>query len=207
MKNKILTNTLLVAALLFSTLVTRAQVTLGAKGGLNVSNLSGIEDIPGFKSKALVGFHLGGYVAFNVGRNFAVQPELLYSTQGSKIEVLGQDEDLKLNYLNIPIMAKFTTNKGVYFEAGPQFGFKVNELDEDDWGDFDDDFNNSDFSACFGLGYQPVTMPFGIGARYNIGLGKTAEFDNISQDDINVKNGVFQLSVYWRLFGGSKLRK
>ncbi len=206
MKNKHLKNIFFLATLLISVLFAQAQISVGAKGGLNVSNLSGIDDIEGVKSNALVGFHIGGFVTFNLGRNFAIQPELLYSTQGAKLETATDEENLELNYFNIPIMVKFLTNSGFYLEAGPQFGFKVNEVSIEDFDNIEDDFNNSDFAACVGLGFQPTKSPFGIGARYNIGLGKTAEIENVQPETVDVSSGVFQLSLYWRFLGGGKLK-
>ena len=184
-----------------------AQISLGAKGGLNVSNLKGINDIDGLEANALFGVHVGGYVTFNLGRNFAIQPELLFSSQGAKLEEAGEEENLKLNYFNIPIMVKFLANNGFYIEAGPQFGFKVNEI-TGEYENYEEDFNSSDVSACLGLGFQPTKSPFGIGARYNLGLGTVADLESgIDQNTVDVKSGVFQLSLYWRLLGGGKLKK
>jgi hypothetical protein len=205
MKNKHLKNTVLIALLALPTLFSQAQISVGAKGGLNVSNLSGINDIEGFKSKALVGFHLGGFATFNLGRNFAIQPELLYSSQGAKVEVAGDEENLKLNYINIPVMIKFLTNSGFYVEAGPQIGFKAGDVTFDG-DDISDEFENSDFSAGFGLGFQPTKSPFGVGARYNVGLGKVSDLEDFDDNNVDVKNGVFQLSLYWRFLGGGKLK-
>ncbi len=195
---------LLIVCLL--TITSFAQVSVGAKAGLNVSNLKGFDDIEGLKTNALVGFHLGGFATFNLGRNFAIQPELLFSTQGAKLEGAGNEENLKLNYFNIPVMIKFLTNSGFYVEAGPQLGFKVNTLDDKDWDDLDDEIKNSDAAACFGLGFQPTKSPFGIGARYNVGLGKVAELEDFNDDNVDIKSGVFQLSLYWRFLGGGKLK-
>jgi hypothetical protein len=194
-----------IAAFTFFTIHAQSQISVGAKGGLNVSNLSGIDET-NYETKALVGFHVGGFVTFNLGRNFAIQPELLYSTQGGTIENSGFTEDLKLNYFNIPVMVKFMTNKGFYIEAGPQLGFKTGDLDFDN---FESSVEGSDFSICGGLGFQPTKSAFGIGARYNAGMGTTGQvdFDNPSLDNADFKNGVFQLSLYWRLFGGGKLKK
>ncbi|MCU0387475.1 MAG: PorT family protein [Chitinophagaceae bacterium] len=182
-----------------------AQISVGAKGGLNVSNLSGVNDIEGLESNALVGFHLGGFVTFNLGRNFAIQPELLFSTQGAKWEGFGESENLKLNYFNIPVMVKFLTNSGFYLEAGPQLGLRTGDVTFDDE-DISDEFESSDVSACFGLGFQPTKSPFGIGARYNIGLGTVSELEDFDEETVDVKNGVFQLSLYWRFLGGGKLK-
>jgi hypothetical protein len=205
MKKTLLFKGLTMLIVCLMTISSFAQVSVGAKAGLNVSNLSGIKDLEGFESNALVGFHLGGFVTFNLGRNFAIQPELLFSTQGAKVDVVGEEENLKLNYFNIPVMVKFLTNSGFYVEAGPQLGLRTGDVK---WGDenLTEDFENSDFSACFGLGFQPTKSPFGIGARYNIGLGKASEFEGINNESIDAKNGVFQLSLYWRFLGGGKLK-
>jgi len=202
--NYFLKTSAIAAAILISS-YSYSQISVGAKGGLNVSNLSGVDD-SNFETKALVGFHVGGYVTFNLGRNFAIQPEVVYSTQGGSLEGSGFSEDMKLNYFNIPVMVKFMTTKGFYVEAGPQLGFKTGELDFDN---FETSVESSDFSICGGIGFQPTKGAFGIGARYNAGMGTTGEidFDNAALQDADFKNGVFQLSIYWRLFGGGKLKE
>jgi hypothetical protein len=201
----------LLLAGIFISQTSQAQISIGAKGGLNVSNLSGVSDVQGLESKALYGFHLGGYATFNFGRHFAIQPEVVYSTQGAKLENATNSENLNLNYFNIPVMVRFLTTNGFFVEAGPQFGFQVGDVDLGTIGqgsNFQNTVNNSDLAACVGLGFQPTKSAFGIGARYNIGLGKAGEFDpSTSSSNVEYKNGVFQLSLYWRLFGGGKLKK
>jgi len=167
-----------------------------------VSKLNGLDNAV-FETKALVGFHVGGYATFNLGRNFAIQPELVYSTQGAKVENATNEENLNLNYFNIPLIVKFLTNSGFYAEAGPQFGFQVGSFDTDN---FETTVENSDLSVGLGLGFQPTKSAFGIGARYNIGLGKAGEFETGNSNNVEYKNGVFQLSLYWIIFGGGKLK-
>lgn len=176
----------------------QAQISIGAKGGLNISTLNGFQDL---NANSLTGFHLGAYMGINLGRNFALQPEALFSTQGAKID----DQTVNLNYLNIPVMVRFLTTSGIFLEAGPQFGFTVNEVDLT--GSLNDQFNNSDLSMCGGLGFIGKNQGFGIGARYNVGLSKVGEISGTSISENNFKNGVFQLSLYMRLFGGGKLKK
>jgi hypothetical protein len=188
---------------LILTSVSNAQVSIGAKGGLNVSNLNGLT-VDNFETNASVGFHLGGFATFNLGRNFAIQPELVYSTQGAKLENATTEENLKLNYFNIPIMLKVLTNGGFYVEAGPQIGFNVGDVD---WDNVEGSVKGSDFSVCGGIGFQGMKSPFGIGARYNIGVSELGEVEGTNPADVDYKNGVFQLSLYWRLLGGGKLKK
>lgn len=181
-----------------------AQISLGIKGGANISNLSDLNNFAEFESKAKVGLNLGGFVTFNLGRNIAIQPELFYSSQGAKIDEI--DENINLNYINIPVMLKLMTNKGFYVEAGPQLGILAGDV-KIDGVDFSDEFKNSDLSAGFGLGFQGMKSPIGLGLRYNVGLGKVNEVTNSTIDNANVRNGVFQVSLYWRLLGGGKLKK
>lgn len=60
-----------------------AQSTrFGVKGGLNISNFTGYqEDV-----KSLAGFHVGGFAEIKVAKKIAIQPEFLFSTQGTTVE-------------------------------------------------------------------------------------------------------------------------
>src|SRR5690349_8985891 len=55
----------------------------GIKGGLNVSNLY-IDDVT--DENARLGFNVGLYGQLFATEGFAIQPELLFSTKGSKAE-------------------------------------------------------------------------------------------------------------------------
>lgn len=187
-----------IAAILFfcSISLANAQISLGPKAGINISNLSGLS-IPDVKTKSLVGFHVGGYVAFRLGA-IAIQPELLYSTQGAKIEDAGSTENIKLNYFNIPVMLKFITNSGLYLETGPQLGFRTSAKFGDE--DIKETVKSSDFSWDAGIGYQK--NGFGLGARYCVGISKLGDAQSTDIDDVDFKNGVLQFSVSFALFGG-----
>ena len=66
-----------------------AQMRAGIKGGLNVSNLY-IDDVS--DENARFGFNLGVYGQVLSSDAFAIQPELLFSTKGSKIEYGGKQD-------------------------------------------------------------------------------------------------------------------
>src|SRR5687767_14415697 len=80
----------------------------GIKGGLNVSNLY-IDDI--HDENARLGFNVGLYGQIFSTEGFAIQPELLYSTKGSKAFYeegsLEQTVQYNLNYLDLPVLAVF----------------------------------------------------------------------------------------------------
>lgn len=163
------------------------EVKFGPKAGLNIATLS--ED----NTKSLVGFHVGGFAEIMISDKFAVQPEILYSMQGAKADE--GDGKINLDYIAIPVMAKYFVTEGFSVEAGPQIGF-VTRAEMSGGGatvDVKDFTNSTDFGLNVGLGYS---LPMGImfSGRYNIGLSDTVK-DNTGDA---VKNGVFQLSVGYK---------
>ncbi|WP_413511831.1 porin family protein [Myroides odoratus] len=176
--------------------VTFAQtpdIKLGAKAGLNISTVSDLDD-----SKSRTGFHVGALAEIFINEKFSVQPEILYSTQGAKSSNLGGlSYKLTLDYLNIPIMAKYYVMDGLSVQAGPQIGFNVKAemerklLGEKETKDIKDEINTVDFGLNFGAGYE---LPIGLffDARYNLG------FTKIHKEGDSTKNRVFQLSVGYK---------
>jgi len=199
---------------LFTIVISNAQeIKYGAKAGLNLSTLTG--DVGSYDVKSKAGFHVGGFVEFKITDKFSVQPELLYSTQGAKFEYFSSDEfsstsdkrDVKLGYLNVPIMAKYFVLPGFTIEAGPQIGFLLSAKNEFDYqsyiteqynssgeDDIKDDSKAVDFGFNVGLGYEFTENIF-VQARYNLGLTSISE--NAS-DEFDPKNGVLQISVGYK---------
>lgn len=174
------------------TIATQAQLSIGAKGGLNFSSITG-KDVDGYKMKA--GIHLGGYVQVPVSGTFLVQPELYFSMQGAKWE--GESgSKTSLNYLQIPVLAKYKHVSGFFAETGPQFGMLLSASDKYDGEkeDIKEYLKKSDFSWVFGAGYQ-ITEKLGAYARYNWGFTKWYEEE---------RNSLFQVGVNYTLFKAAK---
>ncbi|PWJ58291.1 outer membrane protein with beta-barrel domain [Dyadobacter jejuensis] len=178
--------------LVITALMAQAQTfSFGPKVGLNVSNYTG----GNIESDALVGAHLGGILNFGIGQNFSIQPEVLFSTQGAKIDVAGSKRDYKTSYVTVPVLFKLKANGGLFVELGPQFGFRTSEDIPDQT--IDHFAKNLDLAAALGLGYQ-ANFGLGFGARYIAGLSKVGNFDagNIGPD---FKNSVLQFSIYYAI--------
>jgi hypothetical protein len=175
---------------------------LGVKAGANISNFTGASNSDQFKAKTMVGFHGGGFVSLFVGNIFAIQPEVLFSTQGAKIEQTGGNTDYRLDYINIPVMLKVRAPGGFFVEAGPQIGFKVYETHYGTSGDF---AKSTDFSIAGGLGYHS-SIGLGIGARYTAGISKLGDFklSDPSATPPNWKNGVVQISLFYTIFNNNR---
>lgn len=184
----------IIAVITFGVIIgTNAQKTkFGAKGGVNISKLTG-DDLGDLDMRT--SFHIGGVAEIPISDKFAVQPELLYSAQGAKESFEDDDIVYKLDYLNIPVMAKYYVTDGLSLEAGPQVGFLLSsKIDWDADGesgseDIKDGMNSIDFGLNFGLGYK-MASGLNFGARYNLGLSDIAE-----DSEGSAKNGVVQVSV------------
>ncbi|WP_077400806.1 porin family protein [Cellulophaga omnivescoria] len=150
------------------------DIKFGFKGGVNFSTINGdnLDDID-----ARTGYHIGAVAQIVLTDMFALQPELIYSAQGIK--------NLDIDYINIPVLLKFKFAKLFSVEAGPQFGFIINDeytLVEPE---------NIDFSGVLGVGVEFGSF-FGQ-LRYNIG------FTDIVKN-VDTKNSNFQVSVGYYIF-------
>jgi hypothetical protein len=183
---------IVILAFLFATTTTFAQkVVFGVKAGANVSNFTG-GNFDQVDKKALVGFHGGAYLNFSfVG--FAIQPELMISTQGAKIDSVSGSYDWKVTYVTLPVMAQYRAPGGFFIEAGPQVGFKISDNIENKT--IENFAKDLDLSAAGGLGFKSKSG-FGLGARYTVGLSKVGDFEPSTGIDPDFKNGVIQASLY-----------
>jgi opacity protein-like surface antigen len=189
---------LLAAAFAVATMgLSNAQdVSYGVKAGLNLANFGGDDEVTeGFEG--LTSFHIGGFAQIGISEKFMIQPELVYSQQGAQDD---EDSDfkLRLNYLNLPIMAKYMVADGFSLEAGPQVGFAISRkfTDGDDDVDADDEIKALDFGVGVGAGYElPSGLMFSV--RYNLGLANLLE-DDFGGEDFSLNNNVLQVSVGYK---------
>lgn len=210
---------ILLMASIFTLISHGQEIKYGAKLGLNISSVSGdVSD-----AKPLIGVHLGGFAEIAISEKFAIQPELLFSTQGAKTKYSESDVNFgsyseesktKLNYLNLPVLAKYYVAEKFALLAGPQFGFLLSAKEDiivtetfngvtDSYSESYDakDFYNS-FALSFNIGASySFTDKIFVDARYNLGLSSiskdfTDEFgDSYSA---NIKNNVIQFSVGYK---------
>jgi len=187
---------LFVALLLISVSGFAQRFQPGVKGGMNISNFVG-DNYEDSKYEARIGYNVGAFVGFYFGNHFSLQPEALFSTQGTGIKDLstGEKHDFNLNYLTIPVMAKFEFNGGFYLETGPEAGINVSSAQFENQ-KVKDITKNSDFAWGFGLGYH-APFGLGIGARYNVGLSKVAD-SNFENPDY--MNSVAQIGLFYTFF-------
>jgi hypothetical protein len=165
----------------------------GIKGGINLSKLANHPNENDWR----LGFNAGLLSHIHVTPAFSLQPEVVYSSQGAKFEdfVNGQDLNLKLNYVNIPVLLQYNFDNGFRLQGGPQVGFLTGVADK--VGDEElhsvssDDFNTVDFSIPVGFSYLAYSG-FGVDARYNIGISNV-----VKNSAGNIRNSVFQFGLFY----------
>lgn len=169
---------------------TAQNINIGVKGGLNYYNVN-FDNNTEFDSQ--VGLHAGLLGHIHLNHDFALQPELLFSMQGAETG----NSNLKLDYINIPVLIQYMFDNGFRLQAGPQLGFLLNAKSEQNNSSTDvkDDFKSIDAGLSVGVSYVHPPTGFGVDARYNHGFSDITENSNVT-----ATNRGFQLGVFY-LFG------
>ena len=98
------TKTLLIAfaACLFASSIFAQTTSFGLRGGVNFQNINGKDILDNkLKNKATPGFNIGVNAEIPVGIDFYVQPGILFTTKGAKLE--DSDDKIALSYIEVPI--------------------------------------------------------------------------------------------------------
>ena len=187
---------MVVALMLMATTTAQAQVKLGLKGGLNVTQMSLSSDV--IDKSNQTGFFVGPTVKL-IG--LGIDAAALYDQRDAK---LGEDDDestISQRCINIPVNLRYGFGLGsmasVYVAAGPQFGFNIGQKN---YGSDTDGFKfkDSNLSLNLGAGVSVLTH-LELGFTYNIALGKTGEVS--VTDDANkvltskARNNSWQVSA------------
>ncbi len=129
-------------ALMLLTTSIFAQTKLGFKVGMQSASVTSNIPFNGENLLKSIAAPQAALVAeFGLGEHFALQAELNYTARGFKIKEgvrldivdipidLGTTIETKVNYINLPILAKYKFGKGPikgYVMAGPELGYAVN---------------------------------------------------------------------------------
>ncbi|UYW01484.1 PorT family protein [Flavobacterium agricola] len=188
----------------------KSEFTIGLKGGYNLSKLSDVSHLS-LKNKSLSGFHAGAFVELPITKGISLQPELLYSTQGSRVEATNADGssvdkyDSRINYITLPVLVKVYLTQRLSVEAGPQFAlltqahadgntYKIDDVSENVninkfKHNIKDQVENFDFDLAVGASYK-LPLNLFVSARYVWGVKDIAK-----NSDSKSKNQLFQLSA------------
>ncbi|MFK5879869.1 MAG: porin family protein [Flavobacteriaceae bacterium] len=209
-------NILVVIIVIFTLNINAQNVKFGAKAGLNISSIYGSEAAT--NNEFRYSFHVGVVSEIKISDKFTFQPEILFSSQGTRmnyedfiedqIDVVYEYISVKsvsaMNYLNIPLMIKYYPFNNFSIEFGPQVGFLLSVNNEFELKSGRDTISQSssnmdgtnrvDFALNLGLGYKLENGIF-FNSRYNFGLSAiNKEMENQIYFE-KARNGVLQLSI------------
>lgn len=200
----------------------QGNLGFGVKGGLNMAKFTGDDaDLdfeglfnadPGF----VFGPTIGGFITYNLNDKLGAQVELLFTAKGSSYELdysysesgvqvsLDGTVDMKMNWLDIPVLVVFNVNDKIKVFAGPFLELFLNgkaesditfsvsyegetftESEKESEDIKSDDVKSLGFGLIFGGTYM-VTDNIGVEARYASDLTSWDE-------DITVKNSGIQV--------------
>lgn len=179
-----------------------AGIKFGLRLGGNTAKLTG-DDIQDIEEtiKSKTGLVAGVFLAINLGKIVTIQPEVLYTMKGTKLEDSLGEYSGKLygDYLEIPLLLKIripTPGIQPAIFAGPSVGFKLREkltFDGQDVPLEESLLENNDYGAIFGAGLD-LGRHFMIDVRYSLGLKKVLTAIE-GEEPVDVKNGVWSATI------------
>lgn len=170
------------------------SITVQPKIGINGANITDADN-----SDSRIGLVLGGEFEYRVSPIFSLSAGALYSMQGCK--GTAEDDDgntgdvsLKLDYINVPILANVYVVKGLAIKLGIQPGFNVRHKASATVSGVNVTTNlpgikSVDFSIPIGVSYE--FNRFVIDGRYNFGVTKLI-------DGADSKHSVFQFTFGYK---------
>ncbi|MGI8636665.1 MAG: porin family protein, partial [Segetibacter sp.] len=142
------------------------------KVGANLTKITG----QAFKDGYDLGYHVGVFAEIDVNKKWGIQPEVLWNqtntqrASGTSAPLNNWQQNtnnIKLNYLSIPILLRYNVGSLITLNAGPQFAILMNK-NESLWANGKEAFKSGDLSL---VGGATVNLKvFRVYGRYNIGL-------------------------------------
>lgn len=163
----------------------------GIKGGLNYSTITKGDFNEGADPRTSYYIGFFGEIPL-IKKVFSLQPEIIYSRQGFETNyttLLGNNykEEYRIDYINLPILAKIHIGKIFSIEGGPQFGFKINEkIKTENNSSINNEVNSFDTAIAGGVSFNIDN--FLISGRYTYSLNEVIK-------NSNAKNSVFQVGI------------
>ncbi len=190
--------------LVFMTNEAKAQVDFGIRAGVNFATFNNTD----LDTESRTGLMAGFYLNYHIPNSpISIQPEILYTQKGAAVTFPDDSgpptiSEYKLDYITIPVLAKFDyvldgpVTPHVYF--GPYVAFNINaEAQYEEPGgsiteDIGDQIRNTDFGVVVGAGVD--ISRFNVSFRYSVGLTPVFEDAQAAGND-DIKNGVLSIAA------------
>jgi hypothetical protein len=165
------------------------QHPVGIKIGGNLASLAGdgTSDL-----SSLVNFHAGFFMEIDIAKDVKVQPELLFTVYGFELSE-GENKAVRLNYVALPVIAKYFLSEAFSLDAGPQVALLLTAKNgTGSLADVKTDFFDRDFGINLGASYA-ISNKVSASFRYYLGLTDVTRVETKNQ------NRAFQLSLQFKI--------
>jgi hypothetical protein len=200
---------------LLSFIPASAQFSWGIRGGVNsvTNNITDIDGKSATDKDSYTGFFVGPMAEIQIPIiGIGIDVAALYSQKGLQVT---DKETMKNQSLAIPVSLKYSLGLGnfaaVYFAAGPQFDYKIGDLDPkfqdgDDVKEFA--LEQSTWSVNVGAGIKLINH-IQAGVNYNIPVSKEGAYKLYKNQNVEsatdaangagdaIKSSTLQFSLTW----------
>lgn len=167
--------TIILIVILVATVSVNAQFKFGVGGGMNFTNISGLES-GGATVDGSAGFNGGLIMEVKLPVELGIEADVLFSQQGFDINYTDQSfaaysSENNLTYIDVPVVAKLYILKVISLQGGVQYSQLLGAKSKVEG------FGESDVKDAFNAGYLSAVLGFGIdvsklhfSTRYNFGV-------------------------------------
>ena len=197
---------------LLSFIPASAQFSWGIRGGLNLVNndITAVNQKSATDKDSYTGFFVGPMAEIQIPIiGIGIDVAALYSQKGLEVT---DKETMKNQSFAIPVSLKYSLGLGnfaaVFFAAGPQFDYKIGDLDKE-FSDGDDvkefALERSTWSINVGAGVKLINH-IQAGINYNIPVSKEGAYKFkesptpgtfIDNEPVDIKSSTLQFSLTW----------
>jgi hypothetical protein len=179
--------------------------SVGVLGGINYAeiNASGSE-LLNVQFTAKMEPVFGAIFPVEVARSLWIEPEVLLSVKGSKLDVGDGDEHVRLTYLEAPVLLRYAAPEGspvkLHLSAGAYLAYLLNANSRNEGRgrelDLDDAFESFDFGWVIGFGVGSSAAR--VELRYSGGISDLADVPDLGgvvpvQPETRFRNRAFVL--------------
>lgn len=199
----------LMVAMLAIVTAASAQLNLGVKGGVNMSNFYG-DELTDKNMK--IGFHVGLAADYDFAPSMAIQTGLFFATKGAKysgsIGTISGDITVNPMYLQVPVHFAYkqevTPGTRIVFHAGPYVAYGIagksklkvssgeSSAESDGTNVFGDNNLLKPFDAGLGLGVGAEFGRFLVDVGWDMGL---VNISNVNNGNTKNQNAYLSLGI------------
>jgi len=185
----------LVLSLLAADSASAQEMRFGVRGGVNFSTVQNEPSLGSGGYTMRQGLVAGAFFAMPLGW-VHLQPEVLYTSKGAALDLQGIDSKLVLDYLEIPVLARWRLGQRLYVAAGPAVAWRLKAVSRTKFSGDTEEMDLGDSVKGYDVGVVgAVGARFGrfvVDGRYTHGL---TDIDSDTSDETTVRNRAITISA------------